>query len=185
LKFERFQEGLFVTAVAPAYRNLLGAQVLEMDDHGLAAIMAMAAPYISRDNDYWLSAVEPYRTALGIIHLDHPIDGYRFDDWVKYAEFDASPWFATAPTEKILELARYGWGDNESSTGAAKDCGGSDGSVADVLQYVMYLRHGGLRSAYKCFVNGVAALEWLAYHRPEVLAMLRVSQSRLVARVAV
>jgi hypothetical protein len=109
----------------------------------------------------------------------------RSDDWAKYAEFDASAWFATAPPEKILELARNGWGGNESSNEAARYCAGSDGIVADVLQYVMYLRHGGLRSGYKCVVNGVAALEWLAYHRPEVLAMLRASQFGLVARIAV
>jgi hypothetical protein len=144
------------------------------------------------------------------IHLDHPIDGYRFpskrrilsdvehkilamtipakirsDDWAKYAEFDASTWFATAPTEKILELARNGWGDNELSNEAAKDCAGSNGAVADVLQYVMYLRHGGLRGGCKCVVSSVAALEWLAYHRPEVLEMLRASQYRPVERVAV
>jgi hypothetical protein len=81
LKFERFQEGLFITAVAPAYRNLLGAQVLEMDDHGLAAIMAMAAPYISRDNDYWLSAVEPYR--LRAIPFLHALGIATFDDRVR------------------------------------------------------------------------------------------------------
>jgi tetratricopeptide (TPR) repeat protein len=81
LKFERFQEGLFVTAVDPAYRNLLGAQVLEMDNHGFAGIMAMAAPYISRDNDYWLSAVEPYR--LRAIPFLHALGITTFDDRVR------------------------------------------------------------------------------------------------------
>ncbi|MGA8798110.1 MAG: hypothetical protein WB526_13720 [Candidatus Cybelea sp.] len=80
LKFERFQEGLFVTAVDPAYRNLLGAQVLEMDNHSIAGIMAVAAPYISRDNDYWLSAVEPYR--LRAIPFLHALRITTFDDRV-------------------------------------------------------------------------------------------------------
>jgi hypothetical protein len=105
------------------------------------------------------------------------------DDRAKYAEFDASAWFAKAPTEKILKLARNGWGDNEFSNEAAKDSAGSNGAVADVLQYVMYLRHGGLRSGYNCVVSRVAALEWLAYHRPDVLAMLRPSQYEPVERV--
>jgi hypothetical protein len=61
VKFELFQEGLFVTAVDPAYRSLLGAQVLGMDGHDTASVMVAVAPYISRDNDYWLAAIEPYR----------------------------------------------------------------------------------------------------------------------------
>jgi hypothetical protein len=61
LKFEMFAEGLFVTASAPAYRNLLGARVLAFDGHPTATVLQNVAPFISRDNDYWLSAVEPYR----------------------------------------------------------------------------------------------------------------------------
>jgi hypothetical protein len=80
----------------------------------------------------------------------------RSDDWAKYAEFDASTWFATAPTEKILELARNGWGDNEISHEAARHSAACNGAVADVLQYVMYLRHGGLPSGYKCVVSNAA-----------------------------
>jgi hypothetical protein len=61
VKFELFREGLFVTAVDPAYRRLLGARVLAMDGHDVAKVMAAVAPYISRDNDYFLAAIEPYR----------------------------------------------------------------------------------------------------------------------------
>jgi tetratricopeptide (TPR) repeat protein len=69
LKFELFQEGLFVTAAAPAYRSLVGAQVLAMDGHGIANVLTAVAPYISRDNDYWLAAVEPYRLrAIPFLH---------------------------------------------------------------------------------------------------------------------
>ena len=69
LKFELFQEGLFVTAAEPAYRRLVGAQVLAMDGHGIASVLAAVAPYISRDNDYWLTAVEPYRLrAVPFLH---------------------------------------------------------------------------------------------------------------------
>jgi hypothetical protein len=69
VKFESFQEGLFVTATAPAYRNLLGARVLTIDEHPIAIVMQRVAPYISRDNEYWLSAVEPYRLrAIPFLH---------------------------------------------------------------------------------------------------------------------
>jgi hypothetical protein len=97
-------------------------------------------------------------------------------DGVKYCEFDASAWFAKAPSEKILELALSGWAGEGAVADAARNAGATNDAVADVLQYVMYLRHGGLRSGYKCVVDNVAALEWLASHRPEVLAMLRALQ---------
>lgn len=61
LKFELFQEGLFITASDPSYKSLLGAQVLAFDGHSTASVMQSVAPYISRDNEYWLAAVEPYR----------------------------------------------------------------------------------------------------------------------------
>lgn len=69
LKFERFPEGLFVTAADPAYRNLLGAQVLAMDGRDIERIWTAVAPCISRDNAYWLTAVEPYRLrAVPFLH---------------------------------------------------------------------------------------------------------------------
>ena len=97
----------------------------------------------------------------------------RSNDGAKCAEFDASEWFANAPPKVIINLAWTGWGNSELSEEVARGSAGSNGAVADLLQYVMYLRHGGLRSGYKCVVNSVAALEWLAYHRPEALAILR------------
>ena len=69
LKFELFQEGLFVTATDPAYRSLLGSQVLAMDGRDIENALSTVAPYISRDNDYWLAAVEPYRLrAIPFLH---------------------------------------------------------------------------------------------------------------------
>jgi hypothetical protein len=61
MKFELFKEGLFVTAADPAYRSLLGAQVLAFDHHSSTSVLAALSPYIARDNEYWLAAVEPYR----------------------------------------------------------------------------------------------------------------------------
>jgi len=69
VKFESFAEGLFVTAAAPAYRDLLGARVLAFDGHPTATVMQSVAPYVSRDNDYWLSAGAPYRLrAIPFLH---------------------------------------------------------------------------------------------------------------------
>ena len=69
VKFESFEEGLFVTAAAPAYRDLLGARVLAFDGHPTATVVQSVAPYVSRDNDYWLSAVVPYRLrAIPFLH---------------------------------------------------------------------------------------------------------------------
>jgi len=69
VKFEVFQEGLFVTASDPAYRSVVGAQVLGFDGHGTTSVLAAVAPYVSRDNDYWLTAVEAYRLrAVPFLH---------------------------------------------------------------------------------------------------------------------
>ena len=50
VKFYQFGEGLFVTAAAPAYRRLLGAQVLRVGAHPAGAVLAALEPLISRDN---------------------------------------------------------------------------------------------------------------------------------------
>jgi hypothetical protein len=45
-------------------------------------------------------------------------------------------------------------------------------AVADVLQYAMYLRHGGHRT--DCVhVDRTAALKWLIHRRPKVLERVR------------
>jgi len=94
-------------------------------------------------------------------------------DCAKYAEFNATGWFATAPMERILELARTGWSGALAVNEVARYEQNANDEVAEVFQYVMYLRHGGRESACKCFIDSVSALEWLAYHRPDVLAAIR------------
>lgn len=59
LKFESFAEGIFITAADPAYRSLLGAQVLSFDGHPTTAVIAKLSPYLSRDNDNWIEAFLP------------------------------------------------------------------------------------------------------------------------------
>lgn len=78
VRFYLFPEGLFVTAATPAYRRLLGAQVLAFGQHdaGRGPEQAMAAldPLISRDNAQqvrWLAPEvlrwPPVLHALGLI----------------------------------------------------------------------------------------------------------------------
>jgi hypothetical protein len=94
-------------------------------------------------------------------------------DRAKRAGFDASRWFATATIEKLVELARRHWRGDPFIRELALDCAGSDDAVADVLQYVMYLRHGGLRASCRCSIDSAAALRWLSHFRPAIAAALR------------
>ncbi len=94
-------------------------------------------------------------------------------DFAKRAELDASGWFATAPAETIVALARDSWRGDRFARDLAAHCLAANDALADVLQYVMYLRHGGLRSGFRCSVDAAAALEWLARSRPDVAAALR------------
>jgi len=94
-------------------------------------------------------------------------------DFAKYAEFDAVAWFSAAAPESILNLARHGWNGEYAADEVARCSNVGSAAVADVLAYAMYLRHGGVACRVQCNVDSVAALEWLAYHRPDVLSALR------------
>jgi hypothetical protein len=95
------------------------------------------------------------------------------DDGAKWARFDASGWFATAPVESIVDLAQHGWTSRRVATDVARFGKADCSEVAELLQYVMFLRHGGLEGGCTCTIDRVAALEWLAYRRPEVFARVR------------
>lgn len=132
-----------------------------------------------------------------ILRSDSPTDGYRRavparivrvgahatlahghsspnlqHDLAKRVEFDVSRWFATAPVEKILNLALNAWHSASLAHDLAADSPSSNDGVADVFQYVRYLRHGRLRCGYRCSINSAAALKWLAAFRPCVAAAL-------------
>lgn len=95
------------------------------------------------------------------------------NDCAHYKEFDASEWFAVTTTESILQLAENGWGGEHIADELAKYAMATDDDIATIFQYVMYLRHGGLRTGFRCEVDPVSALEWLAFVRPDVLAEIR------------
>jgi hypothetical protein len=70
----RFPEGVFITAAAPAYRELLGAQLELVEGHPVDAVLAAVEPMISHDNAQQVKAVAPtwlrrtpFLHALGLI----------------------------------------------------------------------------------------------------------------------
>jgi hypothetical protein len=100
-------------------------------------------------------------------------------DLAKRARFDASRWFATATTEELATLARSGWHADRLAHDIAAESASSDDAVADVLQYVMYLRHGGLQGMLRCCVDSEVAAEWLAYFRPAAAAAVGLARHTL------
>lgn len=73
--FYLFEEGLFVIAADPKYKDLLGAQVLRFGDRTVAEVVQALDPLISRDaSTMWVKTAAPYRMrhlpllhALGLI----------------------------------------------------------------------------------------------------------------------
>ena len=80
LQFYLFEEGLHITATAPAYEKLLGTRVLGFDDASADDVIAALDPLIPRDNDQWVREMAPYRMrqpqilhALGLIASDESV----------------------------------------------------------------------------------------------------------------
>jgi tetratricopeptide (TPR) repeat protein len=74
LQFYLFKEGLFIIAVDPKYKEMLGAQVLRFGDSTVDEVMRALDPLIQRDNEMWPKQVAPYLmrsmallNALGLI----------------------------------------------------------------------------------------------------------------------
>lgn len=74
LQFYLFKEGMFVIAADPKYKDLLGAQVLQLGGHGIDEILKSLDQVISRDNEMWPSQLAPYHlrslpllSALGLV----------------------------------------------------------------------------------------------------------------------
>jgi tetratricopeptide (TPR) repeat protein len=62
LKFEAFEEGIFITAADPANRQLVGAQLLEIGGRPVETVVAQIADKVARDNDGpWLRLQASYR----------------------------------------------------------------------------------------------------------------------------
>jgi hypothetical protein len=66
-----FEEGLFVTAADPRYKDLLGAQVLKLDGRSIDEVFEALVPYVNRDrgNPIKPKLSVPYMIrALGLLH---------------------------------------------------------------------------------------------------------------------
>src|SRR5262249_5242796 len=61
IQFYLFSEGLYVIAANAKYRELLGAEILRIEDRKVSEVLAALEPLISRDNDHWPSEVIPYQ----------------------------------------------------------------------------------------------------------------------------
>lgn len=61
VQFYLFEEGLFITAADPKYKDLLGAQVLKFGNRTPDEIVKGLEPIINRDNEIWIKQVAPYR----------------------------------------------------------------------------------------------------------------------------
>jgi hypothetical protein len=59
VEFYLFTEGLFVTAAAPAYRDVIGAQVVALGDHPVEQVIMALTEIISRDNPMWIQQCAP------------------------------------------------------------------------------------------------------------------------------
>ena len=69
LKFYLFEEGLFIIAADPKYKDLLGAEVLRFENRTIDEIIGKLNSVISRDNAIWIKQVAPYRMRyLSLMH---------------------------------------------------------------------------------------------------------------------
>lgn len=60
MQFYLFEEGLFIIAADPRYKDLLGAQVLRFGERTVEQVIGALDPLISRDNEIWVKQRAPY-----------------------------------------------------------------------------------------------------------------------------
>jgi len=69
VQFYLFEEGLFIIAADPKYKDLVGAQILKFGGRAPEEIVKGLEPIISRDNEIWIKQVAPYRMRnLGLLN---------------------------------------------------------------------------------------------------------------------
>lgn len=91
------------------------------------------------------------------------------DDRVIEIEFDARPWFWTAETEEIVDLAKCGWRGSEPSDQVAMYMAEQHDGLADLFKYLELVNNrGSVRETvgFECSVNEDEAVQWLEKHRP-------------------
>lgn len=69
VQFYLFEEGLFIIAADPKYKDLIGAQVLKFGGRAPEEIVKGLDTVISRDNEIWVKQIAPYRMRnLGLLN---------------------------------------------------------------------------------------------------------------------
>ena len=71
LRFQHFEEGVFVRGAAPGLSGLAGARLVGVGDVPIDSAWAALAPLVARDNDIWLRVVVP--TLLGFPEILHAV----------------------------------------------------------------------------------------------------------------
>jgi hypothetical protein len=61
LQFYAFEEGVFIIGASAAYRDLLGAELLQIGDQTVDDLYTALKPIICRDNEQWLKTSIPHR----------------------------------------------------------------------------------------------------------------------------
>jgi tetratricopeptide (TPR) repeat protein len=80
IQFYWFAEGLFVISADPKYKDLLGAEVLQLDGRPTADVLKAMTPYVSRDrgNPMWPKQLTPYMLRyLTLLHAAGQIKSPR------------------------------------------------------------------------------------------------------------
>lgn len=94
------------------------------------------------------------------------------DDYVFDIEFDASPWFATANEQEILDLAECGWGGDYPADVVAEYFESSiefaHGQVKRMFEYLNLISDTPKSCGFECHVDEKSARGWLTAFRPEI-----------------
>ena len=93
------------------------------------------------------------------------------DDHAVEVTFDAVSFFKKASYEKILALAKCGWGGDYPADGVAIYMAGKNKEVEDMFTYVE-ARRKQADVGFECHVDNGEALCWLLKNRPRIYAKL-------------
>jgi hypothetical protein len=95
------------------------------------------------------------------------------DDQAAQVQFDAAPWLKKATIERIVKLAKCGWGGDYGADQVAMDMADKNSDIADMFKYIeirnkVSKEHIG----FECHVDATEARAWIQKNRPRVFAKL-------------
>jgi hypothetical protein len=96
------------------------------------------------------------------------------DDYKATAKFDATPWFAQASDDSILQLARQEWGGDYAADAVAHHLGEEEGyeQLAAMFAYLdgRPQKPNGETVGFEVHIHRGDAVRWLIENRREVFA---------------